>query len=113
MNITINKLFIALLFGFIAISLAFPDVAMAELKKPSFVKEVNADDLEKAGTEISKWIFIFMAVIVGLFSVRPGYLFITGKPEEALEKSKEIIIGVVVALVLGGIAFTVGNQITG
>ncbi|MDX1694886.1 MAG: hypothetical protein R3208_14060 [Ketobacteraceae bacterium] len=113
MNITMNKAFIVLIFGLLVISVAFPELAMAELKKPSFVQDVNADDLEKAGDEISKWIFIFMAIILGLFSVRPGYLFITGKPEEALEKSKEIIIGAVVALVLGGIAFAVANQVAG
>ncbi|MCG8313813.1 MAG: hypothetical protein MI976_11400 [Pseudomonadales bacterium] len=113
MNNQINKTFIVMILGFFIFSFVTTEIAIAEIKKPSFVQEANADDLEKAGDEISKWIFIFMAIVIGLFSVRPGYLFVTGKPEEALEKSKEIIIGVVIAVVLGGIAFAVIEQISG
>lgn len=114
MKLTVKQLAVFLILGLFSLSVIYPDIAMAiELKKPSFVNDVDADDLEKAGDEISKWIFAFMAVIVGISSVRPGYLYISGKGEEATEKAKDIIIGVIVAVVLGGVAFAVAKQVGG
>jgi hypothetical protein len=102
-------------FALVAICFTFliaPETLMAiQLKQPSFINSVDTDKLEEAGSEINTWIFAGIAVVIGLFSVRPGYLFITGKPDEALEKSKEIIVGVILAMVLGGIAFAVAANL--
>lgn len=81
----------------------------ADMKAPSWVNRVDKDDLSDAGEEINLWIFVFMAVIIALFSVKPGYYFIVGKTDEAVEASKNILIGAVLSVILGGIVFTVVN----
>ena len=110
--IATNKLFYITMFALAVLVTLWPELALAEIKKPDFVKEVNPENLNQAGSEINKWIFIGMAVIIGLFSIRPGYLLITGKPDEALEKSKEIIFGAIAAVVFGGIVFAVVGQLS-
>lgn len=89
-----------------------PDLVMAaKMNVPSYVDTPDASSLESAGETINQWIFAGMAIIVAAFSARPGYLFITGQAEEGWKSAKNILIGVVVALVMGGIAFSVANSV--
>jgi len=86
---------------------AYAASSNGKIPTPSFVNEVDSGSIEKAGNEISGWILLFMAVIIALFSVRPGYYFFTGKAAEGWEYSKDILIGAVISSVLGGLAFAV------
>ena len=99
---TLNTIYASLLF-----TMAYAHTAFAEIKKPNWVEEIDKDKVSEAGEEINLWIFVFMAVIIALFSIKPGYFFIVGKTEEAIDSSKNILIGAVVSVVLGGVIFSV------
>lgn len=81
------------------------------LQAPSFVNTVDASALESAGDTLKTWIYAFMAIVVALSCVRPGYYFVTGKAQEGVESAKDILIGVVISVVLGGIAFAVASRL--
>jgi len=85
--------------------------AADKITAPSFVNSVSASDLQDAGKEINGWIFAGMAVVIALMSVRPGYHWITGDAQKGWEHAKDILIGVAVAAVLGGVAFSVANKL--
>ena len=92
--------------------LIYAQVSLAQkIEKPSWIKDIEKDQVSDAGGEIQAWIFIVMGVIIALFSIKPGYLFIMGKTEEAVDASKNILIGAVVAVVFGGVVFTVMNYL--
>jgi hypothetical protein len=82
-------------------------LAAAEIKPPAWVRRVDKNDISAAGEEINLWIFVFMIVVIALFSIKPGYYFVIGKTEEAMEASKNILIGAVLSCILGGIVFAV------
>lgn len=83
------------------------DSAFAEIPRPSFVPEVDADKLQEAGSSVNTWILTFVGVIIALCCIRPVYFFVTGEAEKGWNTSKEILIGAVVSSVLGGVAFGV------
>lgn len=85
--------------------------AADKITAPSFVNSVSASDLQDAGKEINGWIFAGMAVVIALMSVRPGYYWITGDGQKGWEHAKDILIGVAVAAVLGGVAFSVASKL--
>lgn len=88
-----------------------PELLAQTLQRPDFVNDIDSSSVQEAGDEINTWIFAFMAIIVAAFSVHPGYLFIVGRAEEGKERLTQILIGVVIALLLGGVAFTVASRI--
>jgi hypothetical protein len=100
---TINKVFTSMFLFFVTVNYAIA----TEVKAPSWVKKADKNSVSEAGEEINMWIFVFMVVIIALFSIKPGYYFIVGKTEEGLEAAKNILIGAVLAVILGGIAFAV------
>lgn len=99
----LNKIFTSVFLSLITINY----VIAAEIKAPSWVKKADKESVSEAGEEINMWIFIFMMVIIALFAIKPGYYFIIGKTEEGLEAAKNILVGCVLAVVMGGIAFAV------
>ena len=90
---------------------AMPEIAeAAKIQKPDFVEDVDTGKLNAAGAEINKWIFALIAIAIACFASWPGYLFISGKPEEAWEKAKYILLGVGFVAVFGGIVFAVATR---
>ncbi len=77
------------------------------IKRPDFVENVDAATLERAGASISVWIFAFIAIVIGLASVVPGYLFVTGQADEAKKWVMNILIGTAITGVFGAIVFGV------
>lgn len=82
-------------------------LAAAEIKAPAWVRRVDKNNVSAAGEEINLWIFVFMLVVIALFSIKPGYYFVIGKTEEGMEASKNILVGAVLSCILGGIVFAV------
>lgn len=80
------------------------------IEKPGFVREASPEQLDSAGSTLAIWIFGFIAVVIALSSIVPGYLFATDKSEEGWRWVKNILIGGVIAGVLGGIVFAVIAQ---
>jgi hypothetical protein len=93
-----------------ALATLAPELVLAKMNIPGYVDSAHASDLESAGETINTWIFSGMAIVVAAFAVRPGFLFITGRAEEGWRAAKDILIGVVLAVVLGGIAFSVAGS---
>lgn len=77
------------------------------IEAPSFVNSASASSLQDAGKELNTWIVAFIAVVIALCSIRPGYYFVTGDAQKGYQHSKEILIGGVVSVVLSGIVFAV------
>lgn len=82
-------------------------LAAADIKAPNWVRKADRSDISAAGEEINLWVFAIMIVIIAIFAVKPGYLLITGKQDEALEASKNILLGAAIAVVFGGVVFAV------
>ena len=86
-------------------------VLAAKMITPGYVGDADSGALESAGETINNWIFAGMAIVVAASAVRPGFLFVTGRAGEGWRAAKDIIIGVVLALVLGGILFSVADSV--
>jgi len=77
------------------------------IEAPNFVKAASASNLQEAGKELNVWIISFIAVVIALCSMRPGYYFVIGEAQKGVQHSKEILIGGVVSVVLSGVVFGV------
>jgi len=86
-------------------------VAANQIQTPPFLKTVTTDDLNKAGDEAYKWLFVIFLLSIALSSIRPGFSFLNGDSDEGIKRSKEILIGALVGLLLGGIVFAIIQSI--
>jgi len=82
-------------------------VHAAEIKRPSFVNTTTANNIEKAGNEIYTWLIIGLGVAFAIAALFPAWYFMQGDKEKAVELSKNILIGAVVAVAFGGVVFAV------
>lgn len=78
-----------------------------KINRPSYVDDVSVENVEQAGSEIMIWVAAVCAVIIAASAIRPGMLFVQGKGEEALEKSRDLIIGAIIAVIGGGVVFSI------
>ncbi len=90
-----------------------PAVAEVTYQKPPFIKDVNSTVLNEAGNEIYIWVLAAFVVTVALFSIKPGFLALTGKWDEAKESTTQIFYGVGLGMLLGGIVFAVMGKMSG
>ena len=87
--------------------IALPELAYAvKISAPPFVENVNKESLNEAGATINGWIVIVIGILVALAASVAGIKFIKGKSQEGWEQAQNIIIGAVIATVLGSIIFT-------
>lgn len=88
-----------------------PEIAQAtRIETPGYVGSADVSQLNEAGATINTWIFALMAIAVAVSSVRPAWYFLNGNADEGWRTARDVIIGVVLALVMGGIAFSVANS---
>lgn len=88
-----------------------PELALAaRMETPDYVGNADVSQLKEAGSTINTWIFALMAIAVAVSSVRPAWFFFNGNADEGWRTARDVIIGVVLALVMGGIAFSVANS---
>lgn len=89
----------------------FSKVSIAyEIRKPSFVDTANVGDLDDAGDTIMLWIAGIFGIMVVVACSYVAFLFIQGKSEEAIERTKQIVLGLVAFAVLGGVALKIGSS---
>jgi len=79
----------------------------AKIKKPSFVKESTVEQLDKAGEVVQGWLLAFVGIVMVLYAIYVGYLFMTGETEKGVAAGKNLLVGAILTSVLGGIAFAV------
>ena len=89
-----------------------PSIAQ-NIQKPDFINNSGTDAVRQGGSEIFKWIVIIFGTVVGLVSIIPAFHFIGGRSQEGWEWVKNIVIGVFVAVILGGLVFAVISAMGG
>lgn len=104
MKIFLNTVFTVFLSVICNITIAY------EIRKPSFVDTANVGDLDDAGDTIMLWIAGIFGIMVVVACSYVGFLFVQGKSEEAIERTKQIVFGLVAFAVLGGVALKVGSS---
>lgn len=83
----------------------YPELAIADIRKPDFVSDNGVEKLDEAGQTLYTYISYGFGIALGIAAAVISFLALQGKMSEMWEKAGNIIVGVLMFLLFGTIVF--------